>query len=732
MTGLTVLAVASWLTRTSDGRPFVPVWGDLLAQAPLIVFWWHRRCGWFKPKALMGPAAVDGWLTLFVVGGATVAALSLDDPAVIFAALSLFIVGNLVVGRCIHLGRRATELIDQPVCLLRAMVRPWLLLMLTATILLSVPLATQSAVPDYQHNFWQHVLNSAYAAVGAACLVGTTIYSFGDEYRLFGQMVLVLTTQAAGLGFATVGFAVFRSFLWRRLRLRTVLLTYLVLQLLAVVVMFDAWHEQDAAGAWERFWWSAVHATGATWNSSLLMKNNGLLAYLADSRVFLSVTTLSIVGSLGAPVVLGLIVSCRPPKPRSSQPPHLDGNQPAVASVSLGDAILSGASVLPGDTVLPNASIPPGASVSPSASGSSAASASPERASRTPSKPLEANGRVAQPVAPLPWHNVPAWEAAAALALLVIPALLLFFFETPWGPRIAWRLPENWAPARPIELEGGGISLRDDMNHPTRWTLCVLISATARSAGLQSISLSEGTISWPTFGLLLLLMLIGGSAGGVAGGMRTTGLLLFASTWLRRRLFRPAAPAPSATRRHASQPDARQPSPKSGPPDAPPAVGIPDDVRRCAGSRRGDATSAARTSGRSSHGLAKTRQRNTGIVNVAPGRDSPGLAEARRLLLWTPVAFACGWVVFNAAAVCVLSMSTQATPYERVFDAVAAANGVDLSTGVTPHLTGLGRLAMIGIIATGRVAPLVFWCWLSQRLSRCTSEPRFASDRGGR
>ncbi len=705
MTALAVLAVASLLAKTSDGRPLLPVWGDLLAQAPLIVFWWHCRCGWFKPKALTGPAAVDGWLTLFVVGGATVAALSLDDPAVIFTALSLFISGNLVVGRCAHLGRRATELIDQPICLLRAMVRPWLLLMLTATILLSMPLATQSAVPDYQHNFWQHVLNSAYAAVGAACLVGATIYSFGDEYRLFGQMVLVLTTQAAGLGFATLGFAVFRSFLWRRLRLRTVLLTYLVLQLLAIVVMFDAWHEQDAAGAWERFWWSAVHATGATWNSSLLMKNNGLLSYLADSRIFLSMTTLSIVGSLGAPVVLGLIVSCRPPKPRSSQPPHRDDNQPAVASVSLGAAVLSDASVLPGDTVPPNASVPPGASVSPSASGSSAASASLERASRTPSKPLEANGRVAQPVAPLPWHNVPAWEAAAALALLVIPALLLFFFETPWGPRIAWRLPEDWVAARPIELEAGGISLRDDMNHPTRWTLCVLIAATARSAGLQSISLSEGTISWPTFGLLLLLMLIGGSAGGVAGGMRTTGLLLFASTLLKRRPFRPPAPASSAARRRVSQPEARQPSPNNAP-----TVGPPNGARRSAGNRRSDSTSVARTG----------------------GRDSPELAEARRLLLWTPVAFACGWIVFNAAAVCVLSMSTQATPYERVFDAVAAANGVDLSTGITPHLTGLGRLAMIGIIATGRVAPLWFWCWLSQRLSRCTSGPRRASDCGGR
>jgi Trk-type K+ transport system membrane component len=231
---------------------------------------------------------------------------------------------------------------------------------------------------------------------------------------------------------------------------------------------------------------------------------------------------------------------------------------------------------------------------------------------------------------------LPAWEAAFAFCLLAVGAILLFFCETPWGTNIIWKLPESWIPQRPVAFDEGLVSIRDEMTYPTRWTMCVFISSTIRSAGLQSIPLSEGAISWPSYGLFLLWMLIGGSASGIAGGMRTSCLVVVAIC-----LF--------------------------------------------------------------------TLKRSW--------TQTPRGPIKKRALIRVMLLFMVGWLLLNGVAVLTLALTTDGTPYELVFDGVAACNNVGLSTGLTLHLTSAGRLVIILVMVVGRVVPLAFWLGVSRMLA---------------
>ncbi len=476
-----VVALAALLARDAGGAPVLPTWLAVALQLPAVLAWCFRVARQSsrvsaenRVSALRSAryeASVDLRLTLFLLPVAAALAVGFRDLAVFFAATTTFIVGMLLLEVVSRVYRRASRLIVEPTRLVRSLVGPWFGLMFVATLLLALPLATDSAVPDYSHNFWLHVLNSAYAAVSAACLVGTAAYSVGEEYSLFGQVVLLATTQLAGMGLAAVGLAVIRPFLAHAIRLRTVLFVAIFLQVLAILAMWGSWHETDAAAHSDRFWWGAVHASSALWNSGLTLRATGLATYFSSGTIFMTITTLAIVSSLGLPIIFDLLAGIR-------------------TSLMRGKAD-----------------------------------------SRTSSE--TGVGRAV-------WKTLPQWEAGAAFVLLIGMAALLFFLETPWRPDIVWQLPDEWVPARPFDLGPEHVSLRDDMSHGARWTAGVFVSATVRSAGLQSIPLSQGAVSWPSYGLILANMLIGGSAGGLAGGLHTSCFLMLGlclvvrkKTWMR-------------------------------------------------------------------------------------------------------------------------------------------------------------------------------------------------------
>jgi trk system potassium uptake protein TrkH len=59
---------------------------------------------------------------------------------------------------------------------------------------------------------------------------------------------------------------------------------------------------------------------------------------------------------------------------------------------------------------------------------------------------------------------------------------------------------------------------------------------------------------------------------------------------------------------------------------------------------------------------------------------------------------------------------------DATFEAVSALGTVGLSTGITPHLSTLGRLIIIGLMFIGRLGPITFFVALSQGERRRTIE----------
>jgi len=565
LTAAVTVAAAAVLARRADGVSVLPTWALCALQIAAVAAWLHWRCGWFGLGGGGPYSGVDRWLTVLTAAAAVDLSLHRGRPEIGLTAMTLFAAGLLLLDAGGRLYERLEAAAACPGRVLRLLAGPWAGMILLTTVLLSLPIATHSAAPDYRHNFWDHILNSGYTAVSAACLVGTSIYGLGDDYSLFGRAIIVVATHLAGLAAAAVGLATVRPFLLHAWRLRTVWMVGLGLEAAAIAVMVSSWRPEDAASFSARLGWGVVHAGAALSNSGLILRHDGLARYLGDSAVFTAITTLAVVGSLGLPVLLDLLLGRR--------------GSPVAA---------------PGDP---------------------------------------RNGPAAGAM-PYPWHSLPSAEAVTAFLLLLGGAALLWFFETPWPADYPWSLPDRWVPQRPLYFEDGGGSLRDDLPGTRRWTLAVYTSATLRSAGLQSVAVAEGALSWPGFGTVLLWMFLGGGVGGTAGGLRTAALALPVLCLLRRRRW------------------------------------------------------------------AET-----------PGGESVRRLIWRAVLPWWPV-----WAAVNAGSVWLLHVSGAVYGSDAALEAVAAVNGVGLSTGVAIHLTWSGRLAMILLMLVGRLGPTAYWLALSDRL----------------
>jgi len=549
VSALSIAAVIAALARDAGGVYLMAEWIAWPIQAGSCAAWVHHL--WINRRVWRDGARVDFGLTAtgLLAGGCI--ALWTGRVDALAVTMTSLIAGLLLVEFIAGFFARLQARMDRPAEILRVALRPWLCLIVITTILLAIPLATRSGVPDFRHNFWLHIANSAFNAVSAAGLVGTSTYGFGTEYALFGQAVIVVTTQLAGFLFAAMGLAMARPFLKTEVRLGTVFKCIAAVEVVAIAVVWTSWHDADAGGMAARAGWGLTHVGSAIFNSGWTLRADGLATYFNEPRVYSVVALLSVVGSIGLPILIDL----------TRRSPATNGNSGGAA----------------------------------------------------------------------PWKTVPQMEAAAALILLVSLAGFIWVCE---APRF---MPEQLVPRRPVDFGGDRVCLRDDMGHRQRWTMSVFISSTLRSAGLQSTPLSEGATSWPTYLAMLGMMALGGSVGGVAGGMRVSALL------------------------------------------------IP-------------------------------------LLVIFSGRlgwaSRPGGMEARRCLLTGAARIAAVMVLLNVGGVLTLSMSTDGTWYERVFDGVAAVSNVGLSTGLALHLTSAGRLAMMLCMVAGRLVPIIMWLNLVARLQR--------------
>jgi trk system potassium uptake protein TrkH len=540
------IAVATQLARHSSGQSIFPAWIEIGLQLPTIVCWIMWRCR--GPQAALNTRFI---VAALIVG--SICAVRSGSISPLFLCTTCFMAGSLLMDRIAVLYARLELAQDDAMLAAKSVVRAWAIVVIVTTLLLSLPLATASGVPDYRHNFWLHVVTCGHAATSACCLVGTTIYGFGEDFTSFGKTVLIVVNQFSAIAFLCLGCIVLRQLTGSRVSLRRVIATYVTLIVAASVALYPSWSQSDAPTAGRRFLWSIASAGGALADTGFLLRPDGFASYVGDRAVFFVLTTCAIISSLGIPILLEL-----------------------VSSVF-------------------------------------------DRSRR---------GEIVN--AQFPWRPIAQWEAGAALALLVIGAVLIFLFES---PRF---LSDTLFPPRPLDFGGNLVPLQDIAANGSRWSMAVFVSSTLRSAGLQSIPVAPGGLSWLSFGVMLAWMAVGGSMAGLAGGVRTGAITLFA------------------------------------------LVILPTD---------GDAAKSAE--------MKRTRR-----------------SLAARLLL-----MATAWMIWNLLSIGALAAVSDGTWYELVFESVAAANGVALSTGLTLHLTWACRLLMIFIMVAGRWLPIVLWAALCSAAS---------------
>lgn len=183
----------------------------------------------------------------------------------------------------------------------------WGVLIVAATLVLALPIATRSGVPDYRHNFWSHVLSCAVTSVSAGCLSGHTVYSLGEDFSRAGQAVVFGVTVLSGLAWLAVGTSLVQPLIGRALPVATVLKAAAAVLLAGAALLYPVWSSTDAPTADVRAGWSVVHAASALFNAGWTLKASGLAAELRNPLAFASVTILAVLGSLGLPVVMALL-----------------------------------------------------------------------------------------------------------------------------------------------------------------------------------------------------------------------------------------------------------------------------------------------------------------------------------------------------------------------------------------------------------------------------------------
>ncbi len=291
-------AVAAMMARQADSSPLIPFAIQSGLQLPAIGLWLAWQCGRGRGRDRVLTAGV-----LFIALAAGVWTRSVDLAA---AMLTSFIAAMLALDALAAWLRRIEQHRGPWGHLARDTALGWLILIAVGTALLATPLSTHSAVPDYRHNFWRHVLWCGYTATSAACLTGVTAYEIGADYSLLGRVLVFAIMQAGAAAVSALGLVAARPILPRPVRLRTVLLAAWGLQLLAGLVLAWRCDPSDAAGGPARLAWGVFHAAAALYNCGYALRPDGMATYFGSTPVYVCLTALMIVGSLGLPLLLSV------------------------------------------------------------------------------------------------------------------------------------------------------------------------------------------------------------------------------------------------------------------------------------------------------------------------------------------------------------------------------------------------------------------------------------------
>ncbi len=220
----------------------------------------------------------------------------------------------------------------------------YLLLIFVGTLLLWSPVALH---PSRDPRTQAISLNEAvFTATSAACVTGLTVRSTGEDFSLFGQVVILLLIQLGGIGimtvttFTLVTFGQRESLRQRALMQQTVglstdqglqpllvrVLGFVLLTEIAGFVLLAGWlllrqayHPEVGITAADVLYDALFHTVSAFCNAGFSLFSDSLTRYQGDVPVNLIISGLIILGGLGFPVVLDVLDPSHTPGRRWEQ-----------------------------------------------------------------------------------------------------------------------------------------------------------------------------------------------------------------------------------------------------------------------------------------------------------------------------------------------------------------------------------------------------------------------------
>lgn len=192
----------------------------------------------------------------------------------------------------------------------KALTLGFLIIILIGTVLLTLPLSTQSG-----HS--TSAMTALFTATSATCVTGLTLVNTALHWSLFGQLVILVLMEIGGLGFMTFTVILF-FFMRRRLRLSTRLLAQeslnlenlsqlslirliivlaMIIQLAGTALLFADFYPRY--GLVRGLWFSLFHAVSAFCNAGFDLFGNSLESFANDPYLLSVMAALIIAGSFG-------------------------------------------------------------------------------------------------------------------------------------------------------------------------------------------------------------------------------------------------------------------------------------------------------------------------------------------------------------------------------------------------------------------------------------------------
>ena len=231
----------------------------------------------------------------------------------------------------------------------RLIVASFLIVILVGAFLLSLPTASRSGRPTA-------FIDALFTATSATCVTGLVVFDTWTHWNVLGQIVILFLIQIGGLGVVTftTGFSLL---IRRRIGLRDLQLaaentsgdTINITRLIKMILIFTAVCEITgtmllmlrfvpqfgAKGLWIAFFTAISAFCNAGFDIlGFVMEGGGLIPYVGDPLVCLTVSALVVIGGLGFVVISDIYHSRILPRHRKEKPGRLNFHSVIVLGIS--------------------------------------------------------------------------------------------------------------------------------------------------------------------------------------------------------------------------------------------------------------------------------------------------------------------------------------------------------------------------------------------------------------